>query len=156
MTQAHITYGFADTPYGKILVGMSDTKKLCWLSFVTGAQDHALSIMKKRLQAQTYTQNDDRIKHWESAPLDVDGTAFQRAVWNALNNIPTGRTVTYSDIARQIGKPKAVRAVGSAIGANPVSLRIPCHRVIRRDGRLGGYAWGLERKEKILRAEQAA
>ncbi len=86
-------------------------------------------------------------------PLDVRGTAFQQRVWQALREIPPGRTVSYADIARRIGAPKAVRAVAQACGANPVAVAIPCHRVIRRDGDLSGYRWGVERKRELLRRE---
>lgn len=91
----------------------------------------------------------------ERLPLDVRGTVFQRRVWDALRAIPRGETRTYSEIARAIGAPRAVRAVGSACGANPVALVIPCHRALRADGRLGGYAWGLDRKQQLLALEAA-
>ena len=86
-------------------------------------------------------------------PLDIRGTVFQQRVWAALRAIPRGETRTYKDIAAAIGAPKAVRAVGSACGANPVALVIPCHRALRTDGGLGGYAWGLERKTALLELE---
>ena len=76
-------------------------------------------------------------------PLDIRGTVFQRKVWEELRRIPRGETRTYREIARAIGAPRAVRAVGSACGANPVALVVPCHRAVRTDGGLGGYAWGL-------------
>jgi AraC family transcriptional regulator of adaptative response/methylated-DNA-[protein]-cysteine methyltransferase len=87
-------------------------------------------------------------------PLDVRGTVFQRKVWDALRRIPAGETRTYREIARAIGAPEAVRAVGSACGANPVALAVPCHRAVRTDGGLGGYAWGLERKRQLLQNEK--
>lgn len=87
-------------------------------------------------------------------PLDIRGTVFQQRVWTALRQIPRGETRTYKDLASAIGAPKAVRAVGSACGANPVALVIPCHRALRTDGGLGGYAWGLERKQKLLKIER--
>ena len=87
-------------------------------------------------------------------PLDIRGTVFQQRVWSALRQIPRGETRTYKDIASAIGAPKAVRAVGSACGANLVALVIPCHRALRTDGGLGGYAWGLERKQKLLKIER--
>jgi len=86
-------------------------------------------------------------------PLDVRGTAFQQRVWQALRKIPAGTTVSYSDIANMIGAPTAVRAVGTACGANHIAVAIPCHRVLRTDGGLGGYRWGLERKRKLLDRE---
>ena len=87
-------------------------------------------------------------------PLDIRGTVFQQRVWSTLRQIPRGETRTYKDIANAIGAPKAVRAVGSACGANPVALVIPCHRALRTDGGLGGYAWGVERKAKLLKIER--
>jgi AraC family transcriptional regulator of adaptative response/methylated-DNA-[protein]-cysteine methyltransferase len=87
-------------------------------------------------------------------PLDIRGTVFQRRVWDELRRIPRGETRTYREIARAIGAPDAVRAVGSACGANPVALAVPCHRAVRTDGGLGGYAWGLARKKKLLALEK--
>jgi len=87
-------------------------------------------------------------------PLDIRGTVFQRRVWDELRRIPRGETRSYRDIARAIGAPAAVRAVGSACGANPVALVVPCHRAVRADGGLGGYAWGLARKKKLLALEK--
>jgi AraC family transcriptional regulator of adaptative response/methylated-DNA-[protein]-cysteine methyltransferase len=86
-------------------------------------------------------------------PLDVRGTAFQQRVWKALREIPTGATVSYAEIARRIGSPSAVRAVASACAANNLAVAIPCHRVVRNDGGLSGYAWGVERKAALLRKE---
>jgi AraC family transcriptional regulator of adaptative response/methylated-DNA-[protein]-cysteine methyltransferase len=88
-------------------------------------------------------------------PIDVKGTAFQEAVWRELRRIPKGETRTYAEIAAAVGRPGAVRAAGSANGANHVSVLIPCHRVIRTDGTLGGYAWGLDIKAKLLEREKA-
>jgi len=88
-------------------------------------------------------------------PLDVRGTAFQQAVWRELSRIPPGETLSYAALAARAGNPKAVRAVGSACGANPVAVLIPCHRAVRADGGLGGYAWGLPIKEKLLEREAA-
>jgi AraC family transcriptional regulator of adaptative response/methylated-DNA-[protein]-cysteine methyltransferase len=86
-------------------------------------------------------------------PLDVRGTAFQQRVWHALQEIPAGQTVSYADVAAQIGAPKAVRAVAGACAANKIAVAIPCHRVVRRDGTLSGYAWGVERRQRLLEAE---
>ena len=87
-------------------------------------------------------------------PLDIRATAFQRQVWEMLRSIPYGETVSYSDVAKALGNPGAVRAVGRACATNPVALVIPCHRVVREDKSLGGYRWGLERKKKLLEAER--
>lgn len=86
-------------------------------------------------------------------PLDVRGTAFQRRVWQALREIPVGERVSYSELARRLGSPRATRAVAGACAANPVALAIPCHRVVRNDGDLAGYRWGVGRKRELLRRE---
>ena len=86
--------------------------------------------------------------------VELNGTPFQRRVWDALRRIPRGETRTYAQIAREVGAPAAVRAVGSACGANPVALAVPCHRAVRTDGGLGGYAWGLPRKKLLLELEK--
>jgi AraC family transcriptional regulator, regulatory protein of adaptative response / methylated-DNA-[protein]-cysteine methyltransferase len=86
-------------------------------------------------------------------PLDVRGTAFQQRVWHALQRIPVGKKVTYAEVARRIGLPKAVRAVASACAANNLAVAIPCHRVVRTDGSLSGYAWGIERKRALIERE---
>jgi AraC family transcriptional regulator of adaptative response/methylated-DNA-[protein]-cysteine methyltransferase len=87
-------------------------------------------------------------------PLDIRATAFQRQVWEKLRSIPYGATLSYGEVARSLGKPGAVRAVGRACATNPVALVIPCHRVVREDRSLGGYRWGLERKQKLLDQEK--
>lgn len=88
-----------------------------------------------------------------SPPVDIRGTPFQFAVWEQLRAIPAGETRSYSEIARRIGRPRAIRAVGTANGANPISILIPCHRAIRASGHLGGYRYGLDRKRKLLEME---
>ncbi|MGB6823385.1 MAG: methylated-DNA--[protein]-cysteine S-methyltransferase, partial [Candidatus Acidiferrales bacterium] len=87
-------------------------------------------------------------------PLDVQATAFQRRVWNELRRIPYGTTRSYTEVARAIGKPRAIRAVARACATNPVSIVVPCHRVVRQDGNLAGYRWGLERKSALLKQEK--
>ncbi|MFN3285897.1 MAG: methylated-DNA--[protein]-cysteine S-methyltransferase [bacterium] len=89
-------------------------------------------------------------------PLDVHGTPFQMAVWAALRGIPRGETRTYAQVARGVGRPTAARAVARACAANPVAILIPCHRVVRSDGQVGGYRWGEPRKRALLRYEQSA
>jgi AraC family transcriptional regulator of adaptative response/methylated-DNA-[protein]-cysteine methyltransferase len=89
-------------------------------------------------------------------PLDVRGTAFQQRVWQALRDIPAGTTGTYRDIAEKIGQPSAVRAVAGACAANALAIAIPCHRVVRNDGSLSGYRWGVERKQALINREKAA
>lgn len=89
-------------------------------------------------------------------PLDVRGTAFQQRVWQALRGIPAGKTASYAEVARRIGKPKAVRAVAQACGANKIAVAIPCHRVVKNDGVLSGYRWGVERKRALIEKEAKA
>ena len=89
-------------------------------------------------------------------PLDEQGTELQAAVWRALREIPAGRTASYAEVARAIGRPSAVRAVAQACGANPLAVVTPCHRVVRSDGGLSGYRWGVERKRALLEREAAA
>jgi len=89
-------------------------------------------------------------------PLDIRGTAFQMRVWDALRRIPAGTTLSYAELAKQLGQPHAARAVGRACGANPLAIAIPCHRVVRTDESLSGYRWGIERKAELLRRERAA
>lgn len=86
-------------------------------------------------------------------PLDLQGTAFQERVWRALREIPAGSTASYAEIAERIGSPKAVRAVAHACATNPIAVAIPCHRVVRRDGGIAGYRWGVDRKRELLRRE---
>jgi AraC family transcriptional regulator of adaptative response/methylated-DNA-[protein]-cysteine methyltransferase len=108
----------------------------------------ALKDAKKRVEA--FLSGDATLT---KLPLDVRGTVFQQRVWAELRQIPRGETRTYKEIATAIGAPKAVRAVGSACGANPLALVIPCHRALRTDGGLGGYAWGIKRKSALLQLE---
>ncbi|GIV67749.1 MAG: hypothetical protein KatS3mg048_0611 [Caldilinea sp.] len=91
-----------------------------------------------------------------SLPLDMQGTAFQRRVWAALREIPAGETISYTALAARIGAPSAVRAVAAACAANRLAVAIPCHRVVRKDGALGGYRWGVERKRRLLEQERRA
>jgi methylated-DNA-[protein]-cysteine S-methyltransferase len=106
---------------------------------------------------------DELARYWSDAPrahfsvpLDLGGTPFQQAVWAALLQIAPGQTRSYGQLAQQIGRPRAVRALGAAVGRNPVSILVPCHRVLGSDGSLTGYAGGLHRKTDLLRREQAA
>lgn len=92
---------------------------------------------------------------WQDAPLHVRGTVFQRQVWAALLSIPAGQTLSYGELARRMGQPRAARAVGQAVGANPLAMRVPCHRVIRSDGSLGDYHWGAHIKQRLLALECA-
>jgi AraC family transcriptional regulator, regulatory protein of adaptative response / methylated-DNA-[protein]-cysteine methyltransferase len=112
-------------------------------------REKALPLFEQKIRA--FIEGDSTLAQ---LPLDVRGTVFQRRVWDELRRIPRGETRTYGEIARAIGAPAAVRAVGSACGANPVALVVPCHRAVRTDGGLGGYAWGMRRKKKLLALEK--
>ena len=112
-------------------------------------EDRALDPVAERVVAMI-----DRPDVAPDLPLDLIGTAFQQKVWRALREIPPGTTVSYGELARRIDAPRAVRAVGTACGQNPVAVAVPCNRVLREDGSLGGYRWGLERKRKLLAREQ--
>jgi AraC family transcriptional regulator of adaptative response/methylated-DNA-[protein]-cysteine methyltransferase len=159
-----IRYSCFATPLGTVLAAATD-KGLC--SIKLGDDRERL----KRLLAEEFAAAEivedslsglrDKILSFLAGeaslarvPLDIRGTVFQRRVWETLRRIPRGETRTYQDIARAVGAPRAVRAVGSACGANPVALAVPCHRAVRTDGGLGGYAWGLQRKRKLLALEK--
>jgi AraC family transcriptional regulator of adaptative response/methylated-DNA-[protein]-cysteine methyltransferase len=158
-----IRWAVVDTALGKMLLAATD-KGICRLSF-----DEDETALQRRFpnadiiaggSALTHLVTGaiaaiENPAHMPDLPLDVAGTAFQQAVWNELQHIPAGETRTYADIAAAVGSPNAVRAAGSANGANNVAVLIPCHRVIRSDGSLGGYAYGLERKQALLDKERA-
>lgn len=160
-----INYSFADTPFGKIIVAAT-SKGLCYMAFADD-EKKAFDTLRAIFPKAAYQQKTDRIQQkalsffsqdW-SEPGEIKchlrGTDFQLKVWETLLKIPMGQLTTYGDIAARIDKPKASRAVGSAVGDNPVSFLIPCHRVIRSSGELGGYHWGLTRKTAIIGWEAA-
>ena len=158
---ATIHWAVVPTSLGQMLVAATD-KGVCRLSFNEGVEalrarfPHAeLSKggTKFALLLDTVIAAVEAPGDFSHIPLDVKGTAFQEAVWKELQRIPTGETRTYAQLAAAVGKPKAVRAAGSANGANNVAVLIPCHRVIRTGGGLGGYAYGLEIKRKLLEKE---
>ena len=158
-----IRWAVVDTVLGKMLLGATD-KGICRLSF-----DEDEDALQRRFPNADIIAGGSAIAHlvrgaiaaienpahMPDLPLDVGGTAFQQAVWNELKRIPAGETRTYAEIAAAVGRPNAVRAAGSANGANNVAVLIPCHRVIRSDGSLGGFAYGLERKQALLDKERA-
>jgi AraC family transcriptional regulator of adaptative response/methylated-DNA-[protein]-cysteine methyltransferase len=158
-----IRFAMLDTPLGQMLVAAT-SKGICRLTF-----DEDVASLKRRFPNAEIKPADTAMASLISGvlqaietptavhdlPIDVAGTAFQEAVWRELRKIPAGETRSYADIAAAIGDPKATRAVGTANGSNPVAVLVPCHRVIRSDGTLGGYAGGLDRKRKLLAAEGA-
>lgn len=111
--------------------------------------------VRTKMLANDVVNSIDKPALVETIPIDVRGTPFQRQVWHALRGIPAGSTCSYTQLAHMLGMPRAVRAVASACAANPISVLIPCHRVVGADGRLRGYAWGLARKKALLDAETA-
>ena len=161
-----IVYGLAATPLGRVMVAKT-AKGVCWLGFmVEESEAESLRRVQKHWPKAKIARDDAAIADeaawimaiWrgagkETLRLDLYGTNFQLQVWQALLKIPYGETVTYQDIARQVCTPKASRAVGNAVGANPVSLLIPCHRVIRATGIIDNYGWGSPRKKLILARE---
>jgi len=156
-----IAWAVIETSLGALLVAASD-KGVCRLAFNVGREDlealfpHATLVEGGEGFAKLFAQVVAAVETPSESPdipLDVRGTAFQEAVWQALRRIPVGETRSYAQIAAAIGHPKATRAAGSANGANRVAVLIPCHRVIRGDGALGGYAWGLEIKRELLARE---
>jgi AraC family transcriptional regulator, regulatory protein of adaptative response / methylated-DNA-[protein]-cysteine methyltransferase len=161
---ATIRWAVVPTSLGPMLVAATD-KGVCRLSFGEGRDDLAArfpqaTLMEggedfERLLAKVVAAVEAPSQPNDHIPIDVRGTAFQEAVWRTLRTIPPGETRSYADIAAAVGKPAAVRAAGSANGANHVSVLIPCHRVVRSDGGLGGYAWGLAIKEELLKKEGA-
>ncbi|MGN6376324.1 MAG: bifunctional DNA-binding transcriptional regulator/O6-methylguanine-DNA methyltransferase Ada [Sphingomonas sp.] len=156
-----IRWTIADTSLGPMLVAATD-RGLCRVSFDEGEAElrahfpkaeivpggAALAEIAARVVAQVESPERD-----QDLPLDVQGTAFQEAIWQALRQVPPGETRTYTELAAAAGNPRAVRAAGSACGANHVSIVIPCHRAQRSDGSMGGYAWGLDRKRALRRRE---
>lgn len=157
-----IFHGWFDTPFGEALA-MGTARGLCGLAFSDEVgRDEAMRDMQARWPEAAYVEAPDRIRPWirgafgggETA-LHLIGAPFQIKVWEALLQIPSGHVTTYSQIAQRIGNPKAVRAVGTAVGRNPVSWLIPCHRALRKSGGLGGYHWGLPVKRAMLAWEGA-
>ena len=155
-----VAYAFQQTNFGQILLAYQDDK-ICFLGFVGDSQDRILEEFlgqfPKACFVKTLTQVDlDHVlaTKFSLADFALSGTEFQRLVWSALLTIPWGRTVTYSELAKALGKPQAARAVGRAVGANPISVFIPCHRVIGASGALTGYRWGLLAKQRLLAFER--
>jgi AraC family transcriptional regulator of adaptative response/methylated-DNA-[protein]-cysteine methyltransferase len=159
---ATIHWAVVPTSLGDMLVAATG-KGVCRLSFAEGRE-----ALEERFPAATLVEGGAEFEAllkevvaaveaptegFDHIPIDVKGTAFQEAVWRELRKIPAGETRSYADIAAAVGKPKAVRAAGSANGANNVAVLIPCHRVVRSDGSLGGYAYGLPIKEELLKRE---
>jgi AraC family transcriptional regulator, regulatory protein of adaptative response / methylated-DNA-[protein]-cysteine methyltransferase len=163
-----VRYTVAPSPIGLVLVGETDLGVCAVLLGDDGGS--LVAGLEAEFGAATLVRDDAAVRGEAEAvvayiagrsamphlPLDLHGTEFQRQVWTALTAIPAGTTVTYSELARAIGRPTAQRAVASACGDNHVSVLVPCHRVVRKDGGLGGYKWGVDRKRRLLEREGAA
>lgn len=167
-----ISYAIFSSRFGPILIAATD-KGLCSLELGDRKDDLRQRLGKEFPQAtisESKQSTDGPLAVWEAAlqnylqgqpiplnlPLDLQATVFQASVWRFLQTIPLGETRSYQEVAEAIGQPKATRAVARACATNRVALAIPCHRVIRGDGSLGGYRWGMERKEALLAAEKQA
>jgi len=164
---ANITFAIAPTPLGRLLIATTE-RGLCAVRFGDNASDleqglrkefHAAELHRDDAAMQRYVKPLLASIRGENTtvdlPLDVRATAFQMKVWEKLRQIPRGETRSYGEVAREIGEPRAVRAVARACASNPVALAVPCHRVVRSDGGLAGYRWGMERKKKLLERERA-
>lgn len=163
-----IKYAINESPLGRLLVGAT-AQGICAVSL--GDNDKSLVEFLRAKYPEAELEADQsglketvgtildylsgRQSHLD-LPVDIRASAFRLKVYQALKAIPYGKTCSYEEIAHAVGSPKAVRAVGSACANNPVALVIPCHRVVRKDGTLGGYRWGIGRKEKLLEMERAA
>ncbi len=158
-----IKWGWFDSAFGPVLV-MGTDKGICGMAFAseTGKAE-AMADLKSRWPRGDYVQDGEALRPWAEAALEMRGDTslhmigapFQLKVWEALLRIPSGHVTTYGEIAQAIGSPKAVRAVGTAVGRNPVGWLIPCHRALRKSGALGGYHWGLPVKRAMLAWESA-
>lgn len=158
-----IRWGWFPTPFGEALV-MGTERGMCGMAFAAEfGKDWAWKDMAARWPEAEFTEDTDTLRPWVDAAITGRGEValaplggpFQIKVWEALMAIPSGHVTTYSEIARHIGNPRAVRAVGSAVGRNPISWLIPCHRAMRRDGGLGGYHWGIPVKRAMMAWEAA-
>lgn len=162
-----INYTIVSSPLGRLLVGATQRGIS---ALYLGKEDAALqTTLRKEYPRAEISRDRNGLQGWVGKilehlrgrepnldlPTDVQATAFQRRVWEELRKIPYGTTRTYSQVARAIGKPKAIRAVARACATNPVSVVVPCHRVVREDGKLAGYRWGVERKQTLLEHESA-
>jgi len=163
-----INYTIASSPLGRLLVGATDRGIS---ALYLGESDARLEAALQKEYPQAEIRRDcNGMESWIEQilahlrggaphldlPTDVQATAFQRRVWEELRKIPYGKTKTYSEVARAIGRPTAIRAVARACATNPVSVVVPCHRVVREDGNLAGYRWGIQRKRALLEHETAA
>jgi AraC family transcriptional regulator of adaptative response/methylated-DNA-[protein]-cysteine methyltransferase len=163
---AAIRYTCADSPLGRMLIAATE-RGVCAIQFAR-SDGELLEGLRREFPFATRKSDEGGLRSWAAAllkhikgkqldsslPLDIRATAFQRCVWAYLQSIPFGATRSYSQVAKGIGRPTAVRAVARACATNPVAVAIPCHRVVREDGSMGGYRWGIERKKALLEMER--
>jgi AraC family transcriptional regulator of adaptative response/methylated-DNA-[protein]-cysteine methyltransferase len=163
---AMIHYICGDSPLGRMLIAATD-HGICAIQFAR-TDGELLEGLKREFPFAARKPDEGKLRSWskmllrhlqgkkldDSLPLDIRATAFQRRVWTYLQTIPFGTTQSYSQVAKGIGQPRATRAVARACATNPVAVAIPCHRVVREDGSMGGYRWGMERKKALLEMEQ--
>jgi AraC family transcriptional regulator, regulatory protein of adaptative response / methylated-DNA-[protein]-cysteine methyltransferase len=155
-----ITYGFGETPFGEALIGFTD-KGICYLGFIDDNKTEIFNRFNELWENANLVHNETAANEYlenifvknKKYNLFVKGTNLQVNVWKALLNLPNGVVATYQDIANYLDKPKAVRAIASAIGRNHVGYLIPCHRVIAKSGAMSGYRWGIERKKILIAYE---
>jgi AraC family transcriptional regulator of adaptative response/methylated-DNA-[protein]-cysteine methyltransferase len=163
---AAIRYTCADSPLGRMLIAATE-RGICSIQF-SGSDGELLEGLKREFPFAARKADEGGLQSWVRAllkrmrgrdldsalPLDIRATAFQRLVWAHLQSIPFGVTRSYSQVAKAVGRPRACRAVARACATNPVAVAIPCHRVVREDGSMGGYRWGIERKKALLEMER--
>lgn len=163
-----VYYGEISHRNWSIYIAVTETG-LCFVGSQNGGIDELRDWLDKKRPNTTLIENEEKISRYVhqfkdyldgkrmhfDVSLDLKGTSFQMSVWRELQNIPYGETVSYSDIARKIGNPKAVRAVGAANGVNPIMIVVPCHRVVAQNGQLSGFRGGLEMKKALLALEQS-
>ncbi len=163
---ATIRYTCTDSPLGRMLVAATE-KGICAIQFAD-TDDELTEGLKREFPFAIRRRDDESMRSWTSTllqqiaghklnrslPLDIQATAFQRRVWTHLQSLPFGATQSYGEVARAIGQPSAARAVARACATNRIAVAIPCHRVVREDGEMGGYRWGVERKKALLQLEQ--
>lgn len=162
MNNGHIIYGFHTTPFGNCCIAIVD-ERVCYLSFIDDNDSAIAELANKWPHARLQEDHEyskllvDHIFSRTVAPKSpkfvLHGTEFQQQVWQKLCEIPVGQTRSYEQVAQMLGKPTAVRAVANAIAKNHIAYLIPCHRVIRASGLLGGYRWGISRKKAMLQHE---
>jgi AraC family transcriptional regulator of adaptative response/methylated-DNA-[protein]-cysteine methyltransferase len=163
---AAIRYACVDSPLGRMLIAATD-RGICAIQFAP-SDGELIEGLKREFPFATRKPDEGGLQAWIAVllekmtgrelntdlPLDIRATAFQRRVWTYLQSIPFGSTQSYGEVAKAIGQPTASRAVARACATNPVAVAIPCHRVVREDGNISGYRWGVERKKALLEMEQ--